>query len=148
MYQRGQAASTFRDDNVVVHIPGEAASRLRPPAQPASKMRDDAVVVHPPGRPASKLTWRGNNASKKNPASKKVKKVIAPHQPRNYHEREEAKKRGTIFGYLKFPSGRKTKKPAASLPVETIETITADVTTPRVAVSQTLVTLITIMKVG
>ena len=48
-----------------------------------------------------------------------------------------AKKGGTIFGYLEFPSGRKTKTSAASLPVETIETITADVTPPRVAVSQT-----------
>ena len=44
---------------------------------------------------------------------------------------------GHFFGYLKFPSGRKTKTPAASLPVETFETITADVTPPRVAVSQT-----------
>ena len=63
--------------------------------------------------------------------------MIAPHQPRNYYEREEANKRGTIFGYIKFPSGRKTKTPAASLPVEKIETITADATPPRVAVSQT-----------
>ena len=63
--------------------------------------------------------------------------MIAPHQTRNDHEREEAKNRGTIFGYLKFPSGRKTKTPPESLPVETIETITADVTPPRVAVSQT-----------
>ena len=63
--------------------------------------------------------------------------MIAPQQPRNDHEMEEAKKRGTIFGYLKIPSGRKTKTPAASLPVETVETITTDVTPPRVAVSQT-----------
>ena len=137
VYQRVQAASTFRDDAVVVHMPGEAASRLRPPAQPASKLRDDAMVVNPPGRPASKLKWRGKKASKKNPASKEVKKVIAPHQPCNDHEREEAKKRGKFFGYLNFPSGRKTKMSAASLPVETIETITADVTPPRVDVSQT-----------
>ena len=68
VYQRGQAASTFRNDALVVRMPGEAASRLRPPAQPASKFRDDTVVVHPPGRPASKLKWRGNKASKKNPA--------------------------------------------------------------------------------
>ena len=66
-----------------------------------------------------------------------MKKLISPHQPYNYHEREEAKKRGEIFGYLKFPSGRKTKTPASSLPVNTIETITADITPPRVAVSQT-----------
>ena len=63
--------------------------------------------------------------------------MIAPNQPRNDHEKKEAKKRGTIFGYLNFPSGRKTKTSAASLPVETIETITADVTPSRVAVSQT-----------
>ena len=50
---------------------------------------------------------------KKNPVLKKVKKVIAPHQTRNDHEREEAKKKGTIFGYLKFPSGRKTNDAAA-----------------------------------
>ena len=72
VYKRGQAASTFRDDAVVVHMPGEEASRLRPPAQPASNSRGDAVVVHPPGLPASKLKWRGNKASKKNPASKKT----------------------------------------------------------------------------
>ena len=65
VYQQGQAASTFRDDDVVVHIPGEVVSRLRPPAQPASNLRDDAVVVHPPGRPTSKLNWKGNKASKK-----------------------------------------------------------------------------------
>ena len=68
VYKRGQAASTFRDDAVVVHMPGEAASRLLPPAQPASNLRGDAVVVHPPGLSASKLKWRGNKASKKNPA--------------------------------------------------------------------------------
>ena len=135
VYQQGQEASTFRDDNVVVHMPVEAASRLRPLEQPASKLRDDAVVVHPPGRPTSKLKWRGNKASKKKASIKKVKNVIAPHQPRNEHAREEAKKRGTIFGYLKFPSGRKKRTPAASLPVDTIETITADVTPPIVAVS-------------
>ena len=56
------------DDAVVVHMPGEAASRLRPPAQPASNLCGDAVVVHPPGLPASKLKWRGEKASKKNPA--------------------------------------------------------------------------------
>ena len=66
-----------------------------------------------------------------------MNKLLALRQPRNDHEREEAKKRVTIFGYLKFPSGRKTKTPASSLPVETIETINADVTPPRVAVSQT-----------
>ena len=55
VYQQGQAVSTLHDDALVVHIPEEAASRLRLPAQPASKLRDDAVVVHPPGRPASKL---------------------------------------------------------------------------------------------
>ena len=137
VYQWGQAASMFCGNALVVHMPGEAASRLRLPAQPASKLRGDAVVVHPPGRPASKLKWRGDKASKKIQHQKKGKKVIAPHQPRNDHEREEAKKRGTIFGYLKFPSGRKTKTPAESLPVETIETITTDVTPPRVDVSQT-----------
>ena len=68
VYQQGQAASTFRDDAVVVHILGEAASRLCPPVQPASNLRGDAAVVHPPGLPASKLKWRGNKASKKNPA--------------------------------------------------------------------------------
>ena len=79
----------------------------------------------------------GEQGVQENPASKKLKKVIAPHQPRNYHEREEAKNRGKFFDYLKFPSGRKKKMPAASLPVEKIETITADVTPPRFAVSQT-----------
>ena len=74
VYQQGQEASTFRDDNVVVHMPVEAASRLRLPAQPASKLRDDAVVVHSPRRLASKLKWRGNKASKKKPASKKLKR--------------------------------------------------------------------------
>ena len=84
-----------------------------------------------------KVKVEGEQDVQKNPAPKNLKKVIAHHQPCNDYEREEAKNRGTIFGYIKFPSGRKTKTPAASLPVETIETITADVTPPRVAVSQT-----------
>ena len=48
VYQQLQAVSTFRDDAVVMHMPGEVASRLRPSEQPASKLLDDAVVVHPP----------------------------------------------------------------------------------------------------
>ena len=61
----------MNDAAVVVHMPGEAASRLRPPEQPASNLRGDAAVAHPPGLPASKLKWRGNEASEKNPACKK-----------------------------------------------------------------------------
>ena len=121
---------------------------MRPPAQPASNLGGDAVVVHPPGLPASKLKWRGNRASKKNLASKNVKEVIAPHQPHNDHEREEDKKRGTIFGYLKFPSGRKTKTSAASLPVETIETINTYATLQEWLYPKPIVALITIMKLG
>ena len=65
VYQQGQAASTLRDDAVVVHMPGKAAPRLRLPSQPASKLRDDAVVVHPPGRTASKLKWGGTRLPRK-----------------------------------------------------------------------------------
>ena len=72
MYHQGKAASTLRDHAVVVHMPGEAASRLRPLAQPASNLRGDAVVVHPPGLPASKLKWRGGGGVQEKPSIKKV----------------------------------------------------------------------------
>ena len=72
VYHQGQAASTLRAHAVVVHMPREAASRLRLLAQPASNLHGDAVVVHPPRLPASKLKWRGGGGVQEKSRIKKV----------------------------------------------------------------------------